>query len=234
MPVVAAVDQDDDAPGFEAAHGFAGSLGLLRQAEPQHVHRRAEVLRFKPGALAHGRVPAVASDGEIGAHLEGAVRRIGAHAGDAAALLDQIDRFRPHVQVERRIALAALGQEVQEVPLRHQRDELAAGRQVGEVREGVFPVAEERAELGRLLVRQLEELVEQAKLAHHFERRGMDGVAAEIAQEVGVLFEDDDVDARAREQEAEHQPARTAADDAATRGDLFGRHSCALRMPQHG
>ena len=35
----------------------------------------------------------------------------------------------------------------------------------------------------------------------------MDGVAAKVAQEVGVLLEHDDVDAGARQQEAEHQPA---------------------------
>ncbi len=75
--------------------------------------------------------------------------------------------------------------------------------------------------VGRLLVRQLEELVEQAELAHHVEGRGMDGVAAEIAQEVGVLLEHDHVDAGARQQEAEHEPARPTADDAATGGDLL-------------
>ena len=42
-----------------------------------------------------------------------------------------------------------------------------------------------------LVVRQLQELVEQAELVHHFERRGMDGVAAEVAQEVAVLLQHD-------------------------------------------
>ena len=54
----------------------------------------------KPGALADGRVAAVASDREIGTHLDRAFRRIGAHAGDAAALLDQIDRLGAHPQME--------------------------------------------------------------------------------------------------------------------------------------
>ena len=125
---------------------LVGVVGFLRQAEPQHVHRRAEILDLQAGALAHGRVPAVAADREVGAHLERAVRRVGAHAGDAAALLDQVDRLGPHAQVEGRIALALLGQEIEEVPLRHQRDELAAGRQVGEIREGVFAAAEECAD----------------------------------------------------------------------------------------
>jgi hypothetical protein len=43
----------------------------------------------------------------------------------------------------------------------------------------------------------------------------MDGVAAEIAQEVGVLLQHDDADAGAREEQAEHHPRRPAAGDAA-------------------
>ena len=77
--------------------------------------------------------------------------------------------------------------------------------------------AERAAERVRLLVRQLEEFVEQAELVHHLERRGMDRVAAKVAQEVGVLLQHHDVDAGARQQEAEHHAGRPAADDAAAR-----------------
>ena len=84
--------------------------------------------------------------------------------------------------------------------------------------------AEECADVGRFLVRQFEEIVEQAEFCHHIERRGMNGVASEIAQEVGMFLEHDDVHAGAREQEAEHEPARSPTDDAATRGELFGWH----------
>ena len=52
----------------------------------------------------------------------------------------------------------------------------------------------------------------------------MNGVAAEIAQEIGMLLEHDDVDAGAREQKAQHEPARPAADDATARGNLLGCH----------
>ena len=49
--------------------------------------------------------------------------------------------------------------------------------------------ADLHADVIDLRMRQLEEFVEQAELVHHFERRGMHGVAAEIAQEIGVLFQ---------------------------------------------
>ena len=57
--------------------------------------------------------------------------------------------------------------------------------------------------------------LEQAELVHHLERRGMEGVAAEVAQEVGVLLEHGDLDAGAREQQAEHHadPELAAASD---------------------
>ena len=42
----------------------------------------------------------------------------------------------------------------------------------------------------------------------------MDGVAAEIAQEVVMLLEDDRLDAGAGEQKARHHAGRPAADDA--------------------
>jgi hypothetical protein len=47
----------------------------------------------------------------------------------------------------------------------------------------------------------------------------MDGVAAEIAKEVGVLLEHHDIDASARQQEAEHDAGRAVAGDGACGGD---------------
>ena len=47
--------------------------------------------------------------------------------------------------------------------------------------------------------RQLEELVEQTKLVHHVQCRGMDGVAAKVAQEVGVLLQHQHIHAGARQ-----------------------------------
>jgi len=162
---------------------------------------------------------------EIGTDIEFAGRGVRPHADDAPAFLDQRGRFRLHLQMKARIALAAIGEEIQEVPLRHQRDELAARRQVAEVDEGEMQAAELAAERARLGVGQLEEFVEQAEFAHHLERGGMDRVAAEIAQEIGVLLQHHDVDTAAREQEAEHHAGRSASHDAAAGADRLRHHS---------
>ena len=47
----------------------------------------------------------------------------------------------------------------------------------------------------------------------------MNRVAAKIAEEIRVLLQHHDVDAGARQQKAEHHPRRSAAGDAALRGD---------------
>ena len=71
-------------------------------------------------------MPAVAADDEIGADGERAVRRVGAQPDDAAALLDQIGRLRLHAQIEGLVALAVVGQKIEKIPLRHQRDDICS------------------------------------------------------------------------------------------------------------
>src|SRR3954469_9486210 len=128
------------------------------------------------------------------------------------------------------IALAVTAKKIEEVPLRHQRDEFAARRQAAEVRENEMQAAELAAKRARLGVRQLEEFIEQAELAHHLQRRRMDRVAAEITQEIGVLLEHRHVDAAAREEKAEHHAGRPAAHDtAASRKRLCHHAPCKLK-----
>ena len=80
-----------------------------------------------------------------------------------------------------------------------------------------------QAMLDAVVMRQLEEFVEQAEFVHHVQGRGMDRVAAEVAQEVTVLFQHHDLDPRARQQEAQHHAGGPAAHDAAL--GLQDRHS---------
>jgi hypothetical protein len=53
----------------------------------------------------------------------------------------------------------------------------------------------------------------------------MNGIAPEIAQEVGVLFRHDDGNTGSRQQEAKHHPGGPAADNAARCIDRGHRHS---------
>ncbi len=74
--------------------------------------------------------------------------------------------------------------------------------------------ADEPAYAPNLVVRPLEQPVEQAELREYPQSRGMDGVAAEVAQEVAMLLEDGDGHPGAREEQARDHPGRAAADDA--------------------
>jgi hypothetical protein len=60
---------------------------------------------------------------------------------------------------------------------------------------------------------------------HDFERRGMDGVAAKVAQKIRVLLEHAHRDAGAREEQGQHYAGGSAARDAAARG-----YACASRI----
>jgi hypothetical protein len=136
-------------------------------------------------------------------------------ADHASRLLHEIGRLGPHPETEPRIAGRAESQKVQKVPLRHEGDELAARGQVAEVRDGHGKGADQRPQLADFLVGQLEKRVEPPELVHELERGRVDGVAPEVAQEVRVLFQDEDVDARAGEERAQHHARGAAPRDAA-------------------
>ena len=75
--------------------------------------------------------------------------------------------------------------------------------------------ADKPAQRAHLGMRQGEKGVEEPQLMHHFERRGVDRVAAEVAQKVAVLFHHRDIDPGARQEKPEHHPGRTAAGNGA-------------------
>ena len=62
----------------------------------------------------------------------------------------------------------------------------------------------------------------------------MNGVAAEIAQEVGMFLQHHHIDARTREQKAEHETARPAANNATPGGQLLDRCALDLLAPPTG
>ena len=62
-------------------------------------------------------------------------------------------------------------------------------------------------------MRALEEPLEHAELVEDLHGRGVDGVAAEIAEEVGVLFEHLHAAAGPGEQQPGHDSGGPAADD---------------------
>ena len=72
-------------------------------------------------------------------------------------------------------------------------------------------------------LRQRGEARAEAELVEQGQRGGVHGVAAEVAQEVGVLLQHRDRDAGAGQQQAEHHPGGAATDDEAGRAGTI-RH----------
>src|SRR5262245_48110450 len=101
--------------------------------------------------------------------------------------------------MEIRVALGVPGQEIEKIPLRHHGNEPTSGSKVCEVREPHQLIANYARKTSRFLVRQFEKLVEQAELADDLERRGVNGIAAEIAEKIRMLFKDHHLDTGARE-----------------------------------
>ena len=111
------------------------------------------------------------------------------------------------------------GEEIEEVPLGHERNEFGVSGKVGEVGHSDGSVADQAGHTGDFGVGKLEELLEETELMEELESRGMDGVTAKVAEEVCVFFEDGDGNALTGEKEAEHDACRASADDAAGCGE---------------
>src|SRR3974377_1487306 len=141
------------------------------------------------------------------------VQRLCAQARNAAVLLHEIGRLGAQAKIEIGEAPAPLRQEIEKIPLRHQCDEFAMRRQMPEVADRDPRFADLPAQSLHARMRQLEEGIEQPELMHQFEGRRVDGVAAEIAQEIGMLLEHGDANAGTREQKAEHHAARSPPGD---------------------
>src|SRR5260370_41213558 len=93
-----------------------------------------------------------------------------------------------------------------------------------EVRSFDKLVSDLRPEHPDFLMRALQELVEQPQLVHDLQGRRMDRIAAEIPQEIGMLFENQNRDPGSGKKEAEHHTRRSAARDAAADRNLGIHH----------
>ena len=110
--------------------------------------------------------------------------------------------------------LSLVGQKIQKFPLRHERDELAASRQFRKVGKCYVLRTNLRFELRDFLMRFFEEFIEQSEFVHRFQRRGMNRISAKIAEEVGMFFDNEDIDTGSGEKETHHHAGRTAPGDA--------------------
>ena len=219
LPVVAAVDHRHELAGGDPPDAARRVVGVPGQPEPPHVHRHAERPRRQPGGRAHRRAAAVAGHRQRRPELvHRPVGPVGEpRPGHPAALPQQAGDLGVAPQGERRLGLGGVGEQVEQVPLRHQRDVLVRARQPAEVADLDGTGVELHGRAVEAALRQRGEARAEAELVEQGQGGGVHGVAAEVAQEVGVLLQHRDLDAGPRQQQAEHHAGGAAADDDAGR-----------------
>src|SRR5690348_9259719 len=149
-----AVQHDEQAAAANVAKWFPGVAVPPRDPEPEHIHWGAEFVALQCGPGPECRMPAVARDDQSRPNIEVALRASRSHANDLPSFLDEVRSFRLHAQIERPVAAALPGEQVEEVPLRHERHALAAGRHMAKVDDPDTLVADLENQALQLAVRQ--------------------------------------------------------------------------------
>jgi hypothetical protein len=91
------------------------------------------------------------------------------------------------------------GKKVQEIPLRHERHELARGWNMTKIGHRKFRISNDNSQRDNFLMRQIQKLLQQPQLIQDLESGGMDSVPTKIAKEVSMLFEHSNLDASPRQ-----------------------------------
>src|SRR5262249_20591625 len=126
LPVIGAVEHDEQAARPDATQQAARKIQILRkagQSKPEDVHGRRSFYRLKTCELTQLREAAVGADGERCANFVPSI--VGAkvsHAADDAAFLDQLFDVGVHDQTKSRIFGGLTRDELQKLRLRHQHD----------------------------------------------------------------------------------------------------------------
>jgi hypothetical protein len=99
--------------------------------------------------------------------------------------------------------------------LGHESDESALRGQTGKIRHDYFGSADESSQLAGFLVRPFQEFGKQSEFVQHLHRGRVNGITAKIAEKVGVLLENQNLNAGPGEQESEHDAGGPATGDTA-------------------
>ncbi len=224
LKVVAAVDEDEGLSVVDIAE-HVGRVALdAADAEPEDIDGDSVLDDVEAGGAACNGMAAIATHDEVGADLHLAAVVVRDDSPDAIADLYETGGLVLHEQLKGRKAPGVGGKKVQEIPLRHERDELAGGGHMAEVGNLEGRASDDDTDRLHGLMGQLEKLVQQAEFVEHVEGGGMHGVAAEVAKEIAVLLQYGDLDAAARQKIAEHDAGGAAAYHAAGCVQNFRRH----------
>src|SRR5205814_4701 len=166
LPVIAAIEQHKQLAMLEKTERLLRIILFFRDAHPEHVDRHAKLVQLETGASVSRRVSPVSTDDEVRAQFYFATWSFCAHANYSLILNQQIDDFGLHKQLECREPFGMTGEKVKKIPLRHERDEFAARRELREIGERYGLTIDDTAQFPYFLVRLLQELIEQPEFLH--------------------------------------------------------------------
>src|SRR5262249_5554446 len=218
LPIIEAVEHDEDAPAADAAEGAACHLRVLwnaRQSKPQYIHGRRRLDWRNSRQLPHLGESSVGANGQWRAHFVPAVRPKVAHAPHHTLLVDQSLYMGMHYKAKGRILGRFRRDELQEARLSHQEYVGEASLQPGKVEGPERATRKLKRGTRDLGVAQLMERRCQTNLVENLHHRGMNRVAAKLPVKVFMHFEQRDRDSLARQKQGQHRPARSATHNAA-------------------
>ena len=190
----------------------------------QNIHRHTVLDQVHSWLIARDGMAAIATHDKISMDLNIPAAIPGDNAGNAFPVFQQAGGLVFHEQLKGRKAFCVARKKVQKIPLRHKCDKLAGTGYVPKIGNIKECASDDDPECLDPLVRQFEKLVEQAQFLEHFERGGMNRVAAKIAEEVLMFFENGNPDTAARQKIAEHHAGGTTAHDATVCFESLRRH----------
>ena len=106
---------------------------------------------------------------QIGADFDGAVVARRADPDHPVAVQHDIGRARVHQKVKPLETAGVGGEKLEKIPLRHERDEFANGRKMGEIRDRQTGRADLNGKAPHFSVWEFQELVQQTQLMHQLE-----------------------------------------------------------------
>ena len=137
LEIVVPVDENGSTTVVEVAEGVLGVVGAAREAKPENIDGNTPLDDVEVSSGDGCCVAAIAANGERSMNLNGTVGRFDLNADDLCAGVEEAGNFVLHEEMECGELGGFGGEEVEEVPLRHERDEFGCGGEVGEIREWV-------------------------------------------------------------------------------------------------
>jgi hypothetical protein len=211
LPIITAIDEREQGSGRDDPAKRLAAILWLWNAEPENVDGRGKVGDRQQPLPPHNRIASVRCDHQLSRANDAPIGQFDAR--HARAINDQPLDFTFHRKSERRKRRRLVAQEIEEIPLRHHRDERRGRVQMAQVAENDFLPGNRAARFRQAVMWPLKKTLKHPQFVQYLHRRRVDGVTAKIAEEVSMLFQHQRVDSRTRKQQSGHHPGRPAAHD---------------------